>query len=87
MRDRGTSDSTAAVSIMRAEGADVIQKGESWVEANEHALQLVCHCFLFSDASLSHDLSHSSHTANLQRRVHTSVRSRAAVERPLVYHR
>ena len=35
------SNLTAVVSIMRGEGAEVIQKGESWVEANEHALQLV----------------------------------------------
>ena len=26
---------------MRGEGAEVIQKGETWAEANDHALQLV----------------------------------------------
>lgn len=33
--------SARAISIMRGEGAEVIQVGESWAEANEHALQLV----------------------------------------------
>jgi hypothetical protein len=37
----GVCDARVAVSIMRGEGAEVIQVGESWAEANEHALQLV----------------------------------------------
>jgi hypothetical protein len=75
------------VSIMRENGAEVIQKGESWVEANEHALQLV-HPRPLPRASFtitpSPDPIRSGHS---QRRVHPPVRPRDAVGRPRIAHR
>jgi hypothetical protein len=76
------TDAPAAVSIMRSEGADVIQKGESWVEANDHALQLVSCCMLFSDPTFARDLPstricsfiYSSPADHCLRRIHTPVR-------------